>query len=540
MTNLGTLGGTYSSAADINDNGQVVGVTGGGLFGRDGAFVWQDGTMTLLDTADGANAVAINNSGQIAGEISGSAGTIVALWDKNTRTLMEAPESLYYAHDINEHTAVVGYRYSDRAFIWQNGVVTFLPLLENSNGGGSYLNRANAINDNGVVVGDATIGIETSSGSAPVEVPVVWQNGIPQRLGTSSGNALGINNAGQIVGTNFDAMLWQNGQTIHLDSLLPMGSAWDLKVAHDINERGQIVGLGVYNGKQRAFLMTPVAPAQFEAEDCQPQAPFAVSNGLVSQSVETTDPTKGGALRCSFTVPAAGEYIVKAVVRAPSTAANSFFVNIDAEPSAPTMIWDIPIATSLREQVASWRGTGTVDRNQFTPKIWNLAAGQHQLIVRGREAGVQIDRIVVERLSPLEIPADFGTVQSPFRALRGSVSQTVETTNPAQGGRASYHFNAPVPGTYEVDMVVYAPTTANNSLFVNIDAEPTAPTMIWDIPTTSEFTRRTVSWRGTGGVDTPQFAPKRWTLAAGQHELIVRGREANTSFSRIILRRVGN
>ncbi|HEY8750754.1 MAG TPA: hypothetical protein VIM11_22405 [Tepidisphaeraceae bacterium] len=66
MTDLGSLGGNYSEAEDINDQGQVVGWTG------TGAFSYAGGTMTdlntLIDPQSGWHldeADAINSSGQI-------------------------------------------------------------------------------------------------------------------------------------------------------------------------------------------------------------------------------------------------------------------------------------------------------------------------------------------------------------------------------------------------------------------------------------------------------------------------------------------
>jgi hypothetical protein len=51
--------------------------------------------------------------------------------------------------------------------------------------------------------------------------------------------------------------------------------------------------------------------------------------------------------------------------------------------------------------------------------------------------------------------------------------------------------------------------------------------MIWDIPLTSGLAERTVSWRGGGSPESSEFVPKIFTLAAGAHTLIVRGREAD-------------
>jgi len=79
-------------------------------------------------------------------------------------------------------------------------------------------------------------------------------------------------------------------------------------------------------------------------------------------------------------------------------------------------------------------------------------------------------------------------------------------------------------------------------LFLNIDAQPTDPTMIWDIPLTTGFTSKTVSWRGNGVVSstspsglTAQFAPKVFNLSAGVHRLIIRGRESNTLLGTITI-----
>src|SRR5438132_2727319 len=57
--------------------------------------------------------------------------------------------------------------------------------------------------------------------------------------------------------------------------------------------------------------------------------------------------------------------------------------------------------------------------------------------------------------------------------------------------------------------------------------------MIWDIPVATGTMNRTVSWRGNGTSANNQFTPRTFTLSAGAHQLIVRGRAANAQLGTI-------
>jgi hypothetical protein len=81
--------------------------------------------------------------------------------------------------------------------------------------------------------------------------------------------AADINNLGQIVGFVTDnpdqqlraALFNTSGPPILLQDLIPNDSGWTtLYAASGINERGQIVGAGIFNNQPgiRAFLMTPI------------------------------------------------------------------------------------------------------------------------------------------------------------------------------------------------------------------------------------------------------------------------------------------
>lgn len=48
-----------------------------------------------------------------------------------------------------------------------------------------------------------------------------------------------------------------DGSLRNLNQLLPAGIGWELIEATDINDAGQIVGYGRFQGRIRAFLLTP-------------------------------------------------------------------------------------------------------------------------------------------------------------------------------------------------------------------------------------------------------------------------------------------
>jgi probable HAF family extracellular repeat protein len=90
----------------------------------------------------------------------------------------------------------------------------------------------------------------------------LYANGQLQDLGTLGGpnsSAYGVNDFGQVVGYSqmaggaSSAFLWSNGQLRDLNELIAADTGWRLLEASDINNNGQIVGFGTFNGLQRAF-----------------------------------------------------------------------------------------------------------------------------------------------------------------------------------------------------------------------------------------------------------------------------------------------
>ncbi|MCA9449227.1 MAG: hypothetical protein KC931_19060, partial [Candidatus Omnitrophica bacterium] len=55
-----------------------------------------------------------------------------------------------------------------------------------------------------------------------------------------------------------NAFLYEKGSFYDLNAALSWNSEWDrLLYATDINDRGQIIGVGLFGGKEQGFLMTP-------------------------------------------------------------------------------------------------------------------------------------------------------------------------------------------------------------------------------------------------------------------------------------------
>jgi len=299
---LGTLGGqnSFMNWGEINDFGQIVGysetsvpdpndedICGFGTHLTCRPFLWQYFHMSTLPTLGGNNgqASAINNRGQIVGfaengivDSTCSPGTtnnriqLPVLWEKGNHGIYKA-QALPTGSDpdgdafwINDRGQAVGNTgtcagATSHAASWKNGTLTTLQDL------GTFA-LAFSINDQEQIVGFV------GSPDGTTQYGALWQNDTLTALGILPGDfggiASGINNKGQVVGSNFDskfnwshAFIWQGGVMTDLNTLFPASSNLYATMANKINERGQIAGMAIVlsgpdAGNIHSFLATPV------------------------------------------------------------------------------------------------------------------------------------------------------------------------------------------------------------------------------------------------------------------------------------------
>jgi probable HAF family extracellular repeat protein len=234
IIDLGTLGGSFSLAYAINDNGQIDGFSTLPGDAVTHSFLRKNGVMTDLGTLGGANSESFANLNS-AIQVAGTAETSIT--DPN-----------------NENFCSFGTNLECLGFVWQNLIMTPLETLGGTNG------QAAAINNRSQIAGYSETAIADLDCPAPQVLhflPTLWTAGHPRALplypGDTEGAAFWINNSGQVVGASgvcapYDpryalplrprhAVVWRDGRPFDLGSL---GGQFN-NVALAINDPGQIV-----------------------------------------------------------------------------------------------------------------------------------------------------------------------------------------------------------------------------------------------------------------------------------------------------------
>ena len=251
------LGGS-GQANGLNDSGTAVG-TSYSSTGSPSVAEWSNGQITNPISGYGTG---INNAGEIVGGYQTASGDLHAFtWSNGTLvdlgTLNGGTWSSAYgvnsSGEVAGTSSIVGGAF--RAFFSNGSGLVNLGTLGGAN------SHATAINNAGQVVGNA----QTSQGYANA---FVWQNGTMTGLGTLGGSqsyASGINDAGAVVGYSWtsgdlatDGFIDLAGVMLDLNSLIPVNSGWSIGAAYGINDLGDILGTGTFNGQSYALELQPL------------------------------------------------------------------------------------------------------------------------------------------------------------------------------------------------------------------------------------------------------------------------------------------
>ncbi len=237
---LESLGGTSNAgwANSINNSGQIIGTS------NNLATYWSSNNPsapTLLQSPTGYNnseALSINNSGQIVGARFGQDGGYWAGGGQNNQGVVWGSPT---SQTVLEAIAISG----GDPFIGTQTRYT----------SDAYPSYAAGVNDSGQIVGRSTRWDNTSPDY--IWRATLWNSTSPnspiqlESLGGSQtmGEAFGINNSGQIVGTSghyYDgdlrATLWSSANPSSPQELVALAGAGMNSWAGSINNNGQIVG----------------------------------------------------------------------------------------------------------------------------------------------------------------------------------------------------------------------------------------------------------------------------------------------------------
>lgn len=276
VTDLGALGGPdqVSSAAGVAPGGAV---TGGahptGSFSGFSAYLWtQAGGLTNIGSLGGSQVEgrAINDANQVAGRSflpdDGNGAREHAFFYSPTTGLTDLGTfggdgvEGSAAFGVNSLGTVVGYAELPdehrHAFRWNGGA-----LVDLGTSPSGYNSEAFAINEAGVIVGDADIDNLVHA--------VKWVDGTLSDLGVLSdsgvASAYAINRAGVAAGVAYQGNRWYPVVFDGGITVLPLPDGFERGIARGISDSGQIVG------------------------EAWPEAPATTHHGFVSQAGTTWD-----------------------------------------------------------------------------------------------------------------------------------------------------------------------------------------------------------------------------------------------------------
>lgn len=250
LTDLGSLSGNFSLAYDINDHGDVVGVTKDSAGSMHGFLYTKE---TFHDLSDWYWARGINNRGQILDTFAN-----VGQWNAETATvdwtdltpLVSNSSTIQYSQrtsKINDRGEITGYRtqklgayrgapQTREGFFISNGVVSILGgNLNNVCDDSQYF----GVNNRSEAAFAGAAGAFVASNGTPIQI-------YPQGVGSSYA-IKAINDVGEFIGTSSEIYPWYYSPAkgyVNAPAILALMSANSLNsTMEDINNQGLVVGV---------------------------------------------------------------------------------------------------------------------------------------------------------------------------------------------------------------------------------------------------------------------------------------------------------
>ena len=268
VIDLGTLGGAWSSAVDINEGGVITGYAATSMSVKHAVFWDEDGHIVDLGVPDGftiSSAGAVNDAGQMLVSASDGNGTVYQqyLVEDGIWTPIEEVVGLvsFGAADINNAGQIIGtsstYPSSEPfpvALLWEDGSWTVLGTLGGDTSPGE-------INEVGQVVGSSQLIVPDGAWSPRA---FLWEDDVMTDLGVIgddfASSARDINDYGDIVGVSTEsigpigyqhdrAVVWPAGVPGPIElghtpdsNRTCGGSTYPSNAAAAVNNHGQVVG----------------------------------------------------------------------------------------------------------------------------------------------------------------------------------------------------------------------------------------------------------------------------------------------------------
>jgi hypothetical protein len=238
---------------------------------------------------------------------------------------------------------------------------------------------------------------------------------------------------------------------------------------------------------------------------------------------DTTAPT------VSITAPASGASVSGAVALTASATDNVGVVGVQFQVDGANVGGE---ATTAPYSL-SWNSASLVNGTHTVTAVARDAAGNKKtatavsFTVSNRPATPTGVRIVAEAESAAMVKPM--TKHSDNSAANGLYI----ASGTANAGSASFNVNIPQDGTYVIWGRVYAPSDTADSFFVSIDWSNKDVYDVAEGKWAAAWQWTVVNGRGGGAPNS--IVARQFFLTAGQHTIIVEGREANTRLDQILI-----